>query len=656
VKNLAILSFLLSFFLISCGDDSSSSADDSEKKINTTISGMAQWPFEEGTIVSIYELDENFEKTGINYETKIKNDSGEYSENIKKIQSQYALLKAYGYYSNLVTGEQAKDKLTLYALADLSESDKLNINLLTHLAHKRTLYLISAKNKSLKDAKKQAEKELLKPFGIKEINDDESTALLALSILLQGTFPEENINDRLTNYKNDIEKDGICNDSKTATQIADWAYQQNLDSGLTKIRSNIEKQKKYTDIPAFEKYVDGFWQANYGLGSCTDKQKNEIRKNTNSESNFSDLYFICKSKKWREATKKEKDSYYWPDSLDNIKAKEGDAYWSKIDSTVCYIHEDKSWHKSDISNCTLGLQTCTKQRVRDIDTTSNGNWYVCDGEQWLHWNSFEIDPKDSKWKTSIKNEKDTLGWKKAEQGTTRKGSKTDIIYIFDKNAWRLATIPEATLGGCTKEIEDSLGYVEIRKGQEFIDPVAISCKQEKSIKYPDGLKCPKPTNSPNSYYDCSYIDCSTSLFENGYYRCNDEQWHRVDDCTIELIKLNEGKPGKDGDSHWGTTCPSRCYVFENDSNDSTHGKWRVGDLTECALGLGGCTKSRDGMKKTGLSASKYYGCQIDVFCFQDLTVYEKSETQYVCRSTVVSDFPHEWQETQSRNIKSNRSE
>lgn len=151
---------------------------------------MAQWPFEEGTIVSIYELDENFEKTGINYETKIKNDSGEYSENIKKIQSQYALLKAYGYYSNLVTGEQAKDKLTLYALADLSESDKLNINLLTHLAHKRTLYLISAKNKSLKDAKKQAEKELLKPFGIKEINDDESTALLALSILLQGTFPE----------------------------------------------------------------------------------------------------------------------------------------------------------------------------------------------------------------------------------------------------------------------------------------------------------------------------------------------------------------------------------------------------------------------------------------------------------------------------------
>ena len=37
--------------------------------------------------------------------------------------------------------------------------------------------------------KKQAEKELLKPFGIKEINDDESTALLALSILLQGTFP-----------------------------------------------------------------------------------------------------------------------------------------------------------------------------------------------------------------------------------------------------------------------------------------------------------------------------------------------------------------------------------------------------------------------------------------------------------------------------------
>ena len=123
MKNLAILSFLLSFILVSCGDDSGSSASDSNEEseifsssssktnkdskpsssssvksnksskssssssnksekaitINKTISGMAQGPFEKGATVSVYELDTNFQQTGISYETKIKNDSGSYS-------------------------------------------------------------------------------------------------------------------------------------------------------------------------------------------------------------------------------------------------------------------------------------------------------------------------------------------------------------------------------------------------------------------------------------------------------------------------------------------------------------------------------------------------------------------------------------------------
>ena len=133
MKNLAILSFLLSLFLVACGDDSSSSVSEfneeselsssssskankssksssssskkasnssnsssssskknkssssssekSEKNtenppklINKTISGMAQGPFEKGATVSVYELDVNFQQTGVSYETKIKSD------------------------------------------------------------------------------------------------------------------------------------------------------------------------------------------------------------------------------------------------------------------------------------------------------------------------------------------------------------------------------------------------------------------------------------------------------------------------------------------------------------------------------------------------------------------------------------------------------
>ncbi len=83
MKNKALILLLLSLLLVSCGDDSSSSVGDSneesEKLINTTISGMAQGPFEEGATVSVYELDSNFQKTGYNIETEITNEHGEYT-------------------------------------------------------------------------------------------------------------------------------------------------------------------------------------------------------------------------------------------------------------------------------------------------------------------------------------------------------------------------------------------------------------------------------------------------------------------------------------------------------------------------------------------------------------------------------------------------
>ena len=162
MKNTAILSFLLSFILVSCGDDSGSSVGDiseeaeifsssasdsiegigisssssekanrdskssssssekankdsksssssSEKAeklpvINKTISGMAQGPFEKGATVSVYELDTNFQQTGISYETKIKNDSGSYSIKLEDFKSQYALFKVNGRYIDNITG------------------------------------------------------------------------------------------------------------------------------------------------------------------------------------------------------------------------------------------------------------------------------------------------------------------------------------------------------------------------------------------------------------------------------------------------------------------------------------------------------------------------------------------------------------------------
>ena len=146
MKITVILSILLSIFFISCGDDSGSSAGDSETITNKTISGVVQiGPFEKGATIAVYELDEKFEQTGRNYETEVENDLGEYSVDVKELKSQHALLKASGYYRNLTTNKQSMNKITLYAIVNILDDGGFNVNVLTHLAYKRTIYLITQK-------------------------------------------------------------------------------------------------------------------------------------------------------------------------------------------------------------------------------------------------------------------------------------------------------------------------------------------------------------------------------------------------------------------------------------------------------------------------------------------------------------------------------
>lgn len=652
MKNLAILSLLLSLFLVSCGDDSGntgSSAENFEEIENKSVSGVAQiGSFEKGSTVAVYELDENFKQTGSNYQTEIENNWGEYSVKVKKLKTPYALLKANGYYNSYITGKKTKDRITLYAFTDLSEHNNININVITHLTYKRLMYLVSTQNMSLTEAEKKATSEISKIFKIEDGftpasnldffgEDKQSSTLFALSILMQGELSLTDIEKRLDDFAQDLEKDGMLDSNKIAI-IADWAYLQYIYSKNETIRSNIEKQHPTASIPSFETEMDNFWWQNYDLGSCTGKRKNEVLKNANSESEFSEKLFICRPNIWRPASEEEIQKYYWPDDMKNIKGKEGDVYQSKIDSTTCYVYESK-WRKGYLEDCTLGLQGCTKKRQFEIKKGSN-DWYICDGQKWYSWHSEEINGYDDKWKISITNEKDTVGWKSAKQGSIRKGNKSDIVYIFDNDAWRIATIPEAQLGGCTAEIQDSIGYAEILNGQDFVDTIATRCIIYRSI-YRN--VCSKELPS-TGYYSCTQREeCSTPFYQNGYYHCDNRMWHWVSDCFVEMKKLST-KKANDGDSQWGKKCPSKCYVFESDASDSTHGSWRFGDLTECILGLGGCTKKRKGETKLGPYTEISTNCD-GYYCWKYIKPFDKDMPQdvpYYCRYEDDICYPHEW--------------
>ena len=438
--------FLVTLLLAACGDDNKNAGgtvEDGEVVaiVDKMISGVSQkGPFVNGSSVTVQELDgKTLAQTGLGFEGKIKNDLGEFTVKVNKLESQYALLKANGFYRNEVTGEKSKSQITLYALTDLSNRDEVNVNLLTHLAYERSLYLTTVDTLSVAKAKKQAETEIFKSFGIEvdfaaaeDLNifgaDDQSAALLAVSILMQSDLSEGDFSERLADYAADIESDGIWNDAKTATEIADWANALCLRSGLAIIRENIVKWDLSADVPAFEMYVNNFWWQNYGLGICDAKREGEVLKNQNTASvnanvyyicksslwqvasdiekdtyglgicdakregevlknqNMAsvnaDVYYICKSNSWQVASDIEKDTYKWLDPAVKHTEKDADVRYGDVVKTNCYVFEDKTWRSGNANDCSLDLRGCTALRQDTVALGSDKEWYICDNEVW----------------------------------------------------------------------------------------------------------------------------------------------------------------------------------------------------------------------------------------------------------------------------------
>ena len=418
-----VVMFFAVLFLAACGDDNKNAGgtvEDGEVVaiVDKTISGVSQkGPFVNGSSVTVQELNgKTLAQTGLGFEGKIKNDLGEFSVKVNKLESQYALLKANGYYRNEVRGDKSKGQVTLYALTDLSNRDEVNVNLLTHLAYERSLYLATVDTLSVAKAKKQAEAEIFKSFGIEgnfaaaeDLNifgaDDQSAALLAVSILMQSDLSEGDFSERLADYAADIESDGIWNDAKTATEIADWASNRSLTGTLTAIRNNIAGWGLSADVPAFEMYVNNFWWQNYGLGICDAKREGEVLKNQNTASVNANVYYICKSSLWQVASDIEKDTATW-----GVGKFDGEVRAGQVNETVYYIYETS-------------------------------------GNAWRKATTLEKDTYD------FTNNKD---WSAGVDGEIKEGSVTDSVYVYDAAAWRVADEIEKVLGGCVVAIADSL--------------------------------------------------------------------------------------------------------------------------------------------------------------------------------------------------------
>ncbi len=723
MKNLAILVFILSFLFVSCGDDSGSSASDSNEEaeifsssasdsiegigisssssekanrdskssssssekankdskssssssekaeklsvINKTISGMAQGPFEKGATVSVYELDTNFQQTGISYETKIKNDSGSYSIKLEDFKSQYALFKVNGRYIDNITGAKSAYSITLYAFTDLDKHDKVNINFLTHSSHKRILYLINEKDISVTSAKKQAETEVLRAFDIENDGfddaenidifgkDKQSAALLAMSVLLQSHLLDENLNNRLTDFTSYIETYGTWNNEETKTEIADWASYLSQNTAFEKIKGYIKKWNQTVDLSILKKYMDNFWQQNYDLGECTDKQENRIKENRNKLSSFREEHFICRSSKWEIATSKEIDDYPNIDTLNSKIAKDGDTRWTTRENPngyvmkSCEVYDDTTWRTGFFSDCDYGFGGCTRKR-ENVKVKNGDLYYICQNKLWSAFGNSQIDSPP------IEYELDTLGWKDTTEGAIRKGNVTDVVYIFDNQKWRVATIPEASLGGCNEKNIGNFGYAESRIKQ------ALS--KFECILYPES---PEDNECFRIVYNPGYYICKKNRREspqNRYETIFSWDWEHIRYREYTSICNN---PSDDADSkkvnpYWGNFTPvkGKCINCNQESIDHFEEQCKkrcyvsgsIAHASACVLGFG-CDNDLYGTIKEGPSME----LASDTIFYEDefydeylyylsypISIDSTKKTKYICKNIYLGNLYYGW--------------
>ena len=301
---------------------------DSEK-VAVSLDSLAGYtqkgPFLKGSTVYLYELSDGrtLKQTNGNFTSKITRDDGHYKFTARDLASQYAMIVVDGHYRNEVTGS-SDGPLRLTALTDMRKRSSTNVNLLTHLEYDRVYQLVTrgdstGKKLTVKQAKRQAQKEILKQFYI-ELDDntdaedmdvfgssDADAALLAISILLQFNRNTTDLSVLLTEISNDIAEYGEWKNDSAKTAIAGWAMGTDVGWGiggsysLAKIKQNVANWK-LGSVPNFEKYVRNYWTTVFGIGECNEERDGVVMQNKNAASEYRTGVFTCDNGLWRRAT------------------------------------------------------------------------------------------------------------------------------------------------------------------------------------------------------------------------------------------------------------------------------------------------------------------------------------------------------------------
>jgi len=240
-----------------------------------SINGKIQkGPFLIGSSVTIQELNDDLEPTGISFQTTTVNDLGHFNTTVE-ISTNYVEVITDGFYYDEVSGGFAAAPISLRTLSAFEEGRAININLLTQLAGSRVRTLVLG-GMDFDEALQQAQEEVLEAFNITgtSVGDfdtldiagsgEGNAVLLAVSAVLMqtaidraaGGSIEAELSNLLATVGNDIEADGTL-DSEAALEDIRTAS-MNID--METVRANLEE--RYADLGEtftaadFEDFID----------------------------------------------------------------------------------------------------------------------------------------------------------------------------------------------------------------------------------------------------------------------------------------------------------------------------------------------------------------------------------------------------------------
>lgn len=273
-----------------CGSDAEGTGG--TPSVQKTVSGtIEKGPFVQGSRVTLYELKNDLTQTGRSFRTQTNSDLGAFRFESVSLESQFVELETSGYFYNEVKGGLSSSEITLNALSDISNRNAVNVNIITHLEFGRVKKLVQS-GSSFSNAKKQAERELLKCFAITdEISNPEgisvtdnsvgSSILLAISTIMLYDKSEGEFTEFLAKFMADFADNGIIDNQSIRDGIAAGQKNAHPSEVTARMKEFYANKGVQIDCRDFSTYIDF-----NGDGVIDDQDKEENTWNYPAEENL----------------------------------------------------------------------------------------------------------------------------------------------------------------------------------------------------------------------------------------------------------------------------------------------------------------------------------------------------------------------------------